>query len=122
MYDRSEAERLGKVESLDTLIVPDLRWAVSHRFAELEGKIFTSGKLSGQRLDVAQQDIVFRLGKNGASLRSESRMVPSGIPSRFVLDRPFLIYMKQRGAVMPYFVMWVENTELLSQWDSGQAK
>ena len=121
-YNRFEAERLGKVESLDTLIVPDLRWAVSHRFAELAGKIFTSGKLSGQRLDVAQQDIVFRLGKNGASLRSESRMVATGIPSRFVLDRPFLIYMKQRGAVTPYFVMWVENAELLSQWGSGKAK
>ncbi len=121
-YDRFAAESLRKVQPLDTLNVPDLRWAVSHRFAELEGKLFASGKLNGQRLDVAQQDIVFRLGKNGAALRSESKMVASGIPSRFVLDRPFLIYMKQRGAVTPYFVMWVENAELLSHWDSGKAK
>ena len=122
-YDRFAAESLRKVQFTDSLIVPDLHWALSHRFPELEGKIFASGKLKGQRMDVAQQDIVFRLGKSGAALRSESKMAAEGIPSRFVLDRPFLIYMKQRGAVTPYFVMWVENAELLSLWaGGGQAK
>lgn len=31
-------------------------------------------------------------------------------------DRPFLIYVKKRGAPHPHFVMWVENAELLRDW------
>jgi hypothetical protein len=27
--------------------------------------------------------------------------------------RPFLIYLKKRGAGHPFFVMWVDNAELL---------
>jgi hypothetical protein len=31
----------------------------------------------------------------------------------YVFDRPFLIYLKKRGATRPYFAMWVDNAELL---------
>jgi hypothetical protein len=34
-------------------------------------------------------------------------------PRRFVFDRPFLIYLQQRQAQQPYFVMRVENPEVL---------
>jgi hypothetical protein len=27
--------------------------------------------------------------------------------------RPFFLYMKKRGAKHPFFVMWVDNAELL---------
>jgi hypothetical protein len=30
-----------------------------------------------------------------------------------VFDRPFLVYMQKRGAEQPFFVMWVDNAELL---------
>jgi hypothetical protein len=38
---------------------------------------------------------------------------PPPEPRRFVFDRPFLIYLQQRQAKQPYFVMWVENPEVL---------
>ncbi len=31
----------------------------------------------------------------------------------FVCDHPFLIVVKKRGAKRPFFVMWVDNAELL---------
>jgi len=37
-------------------------------------------------------------------------------PSRFIGDGPFLVYLKKRGAALPYFVMWVDNDELLCKW------
>ena len=32
-------------------------------------------------------------------------------------DKPFLIYLKKRGATLPYLVMWIDNSELLTKWE-----
>ena len=100
------------------LFVPDLSWQIVHRFNEIEGRRFTNQKLAGQRLDVAEQDILFRLNREGAELKAEAKLIKLGliVRKRFILDRPFLIYMKVRGAPAPYFAMWVDNAELLRRW------
>ena len=110
------AKYQGKIGPNDVLLVPDLFWQISHRYSELEGRSFLNPSLKGQRLDIAQQDILFRLDRSGAELKSESKMYCAPVPTYFVLDRPFLICMKKRGAVMPYFAMWVDNAELLTPW------
>ncbi len=101
----------------DVLLVPDIAWQIAHRFAELEEREFLNPGLEGQRLDVAQQDIFFRLSRSGAELWSEVRMYYKSVgKNEFILDRPFLVYMRKRGETNPYFVMWVDNAELLSTW------
>ncbi len=72
--------------------------------------------MAGQSFDVARQEISFCLDKSGAAVKSQMEGYASGIPEHFVFDRPFLVYMKKRGAEMPYFVMWVDNAELLHAW------
>jgi len=104
----------------DVLLIPDIFWKISHRFSELERKPFANPALKGQRLDVAQQDIQFRLNRSGAELKSEAKMYCASAPANFVLNRPFLICMKQRDAAMPYFVMWVGNAELLAPWQESE--
>jgi hypothetical protein len=99
--------------SRDVLLVPDIFWRISHHFSELEGRRIQNAALKGQRLDVAQQDLVFRLDRGGAELRVESKMYAKPVPTAYVFDRPFLIYLKKRGAARPYFVMWVDSAELL---------
>jgi hypothetical protein len=99
----------------DVLLVPDFFWHITHRFAELEGQAFMNPTLKGQRMDVAQQDILFRLDRSGAELESEAKIYALPIPTYYVFDRPFLIYMKKRGEPHPYFVMWVDNAELLQK-------
>lgn len=116
-----EAVRLHKIQSIDTLLVPDFHWAIANHLAELEGKTFTNKKLKAQRMGVAQQDILFRLDKSGAALRSEAKSYETGIATAFFLDRPFLVYMKKRGAEMPYFAMWVDNAELMRLWQIPQS-
>jgi hypothetical protein len=100
----------------DVLLVPDMVWNITHRFVELEGQEFANPKLIGQRIDVAQQDIQFRLDRSGAELKSEAKMYMCPTPTYYIVDRPFLIVMKKRGADTPYFVMWVANAELLRKW------
>ncbi len=100
----------------DVLLVPDMVWRITHHFAELEGQELTNAKLKGQIIDVAQQDIQFRLDRSGAELKSEAKIYALPIPTYYVFNRPFILYMKKRGAEMPYFVMWIENAELLNKW------
>jgi hypothetical protein len=97
----------------DVLLVPDLGWRITHRFFELEGRPFLNAGLEGQRIDVAEQDILFRLHRTGAELKSEAKIVTLGGMTDYVFDRPFLICLRKHGAERPYFVMWVDNAELL---------
>jgi hypothetical protein len=58
--------------------------------------------------------IQFRLDRSGAELASESKVVVKPGASFFHFNRPFLIYMKKRSGEHPFFLMWVENAELLA--------
>jgi len=95
-----------------TLRVPEMSWRIDHRFKELSGKIVID---VGQPIIEAFQMIEFRLDRAGAAVRSESYMATLSIPTHFSLDHPFLLYMQKRGAERPFFVMWVDNAELLVQ-------
>lgn len=107
--------RVGLDEN-DVLRVPDMAWRISRLFTELEGQQFTNQALSGLPIQQARQDLEFRLSRTGAALKAESGMVAEAIPRHYIFDRPFLLYMKQRGVESPYFVMWVDNAELLAYW------
>jgi hypothetical protein len=98
---RSEDNRLRLNESL---LVPNLVFDVKHRFRELEGP-------GGFAL--AFQMVRFRLDRSGAELASEAQLVRPAVPRHLLFDRPFLIVMRKRGAQHPFFVMWVDNAELL---------
>jgi hypothetical protein len=108
---------MSELHPRDTLLVPNIAWRVSHRFKELEGKDkqFLNPALRGLYLDTALQAIQFRLDRSGAELASESKVFVKPGASFFHLNRPFLVYMKKRGGKRPFFVMWVENAELLEK-------
>ena len=107
----------GSLDIKDVLLVPDIAWNITHHFAELEGRMFKNAQLKEHKVQIVQQDIAFSLNKNGAELRSISffSLIKSA-PFRYTFNRPFLLYMKKRGATQPYFAMWVENAELLAKW------
>jgi hypothetical protein len=57
----------------------------------------------------------FRLDRSGVELESEAKLFVTPIPINYVINRPFLIYVKKRGSDRPFFAMWVDNAELLSK-------
>ncbi len=87
-------------------------WRIDHRFRELIGKFITNAG-SAMPIVEALQTIEFRLDRSGAAVESESLVTASAIPRFLVFDRPFLVYMQRRDADWPFFVMWVDNAELL---------
>ena len=92
---------------------------IGHRFGELEGtdKGLLNPTLEGHFLSAALQSIDFRMDRGGAEVTSQAitETAKSG-DYHYEFNRPFLVYMKKRGESKPFFVIWVENTELMQRW------
>jgi hypothetical protein len=118
------AQPTGLTESA-TLLVPNMQWRVDHDFRELAGqdKDFLNAALTGLFLEKAFQFVDFKMDRTGARVESGAYLVGNNghtpeedpNPDRYHFDQPFLILMKKRGAKHPFFVMWVDNAELLSK-------
>jgi len=98
----------------DVLLVPRIELRIIHHFREIEGKSFAHATLAQQRMDVATQEISFKLDKSGMDLKAEAKHHMKPVPKHYLVNRPFLLYARARGANHPFFVMWVENAELLT--------
>ena len=110
---------INDFEAGDTLVIPEMDWHILHHFAELENHLLVTSGAHGPPIILAVQDIVFRLDRHGASLRSEAGVAPAGIsvPTHFEFTKPFLLLLKKRGAEQPFFVAWIDNAELLRRWE-----
>ncbi len=108
-----DADFLRQFGIRDVLLVPNLNWEVHHRFSELEGKYFLNSGFNGYYIAEAIQSVRFKLDRSGAELASEAQIPCLPSATHFVFDRPFLIVVTKRGAERPFFVMWVDNAELL---------
>jgi hypothetical protein len=97
----------GRFGDADYLAVPEMSWRIEHNFKELEGpsRTLTGGALTGMYIDPAYQILEFKLNKGGAQLESQAGMAMKGLPTLYLLNRPFLLYMQKRGAGQPYFAM-----------------
>lgn len=115
---RSPGSRYGPHPICDAVVlVPNMNWSIDHHFSELEGhdKQLLNRRFKGLYLATALQAIDFHLNRGGVELGSEAKVMVAPIPINYIVNRPFLIYLKKRGAASPYFVMWVDNAELLSK-------
>ncbi|MBN2315914.1 MAG: hypothetical protein JXM79_18450 [Sedimentisphaerales bacterium] len=117
---------LRNLRPIDSLIVPDVLYKLTHHFKELEGKPLANPKWRERDYFIfeARQMVHFSLSRTGVILKSEAALgAAGGMPPRvkqpryFHFDRPFLIYVKKRGAeYSPFFVMWVDNCELMEKF------
>lgn len=108
-----------------TLLVPNVNWRIEHDFRELEGedKEFLNAALRSHYLAKVFQFVDFKMDRFGSSVESGAYTASSLTngheheedtnPDHYHFDRPFLIVMKKRDARHPFFVMWVDNAELL---------
>jgi hypothetical protein len=107
----------------DELRVPNMHRRIEHDFSELVNRSLLNESLKGLSIDTARQTVEFSLDRSGANLMSESALHAKAGPRKFFFDKPFLLYVMKRDGKHPFFMMWVENDELL-QWvtssDSGR--
>jgi hypothetical protein len=104
------------------LFVPSMNWRIDHHYRELEGKFLKNAGLSDHFVDKAQQWVQFKMDRTGTTISSGALGAlgvnghqPDLDPNHFRFDQPYLIVLKKRGGQQPFFVMWVDNAELLQR-------
>ncbi len=115
----SENEYLKEFSDIDILKVPEMFWRITHHFKELEDKSLLNPEFRGMPISTAMQVVNFRLDRSGVILKSQSVLSIAGGPKEFIFDKPFLIYLKKRDVEQPFFVMWIDNAELLTEFEDG---
>ncbi len=120
---KSEGQPAG---TNDVLIVPRVSLDLINRFSEIENHwlVPVGRKIAPDLLLLsAMQSIKFEMNEKGVELLSEAHMAfacgREGEPDRphiMIFDKPFLLMLERKDARMPYFVMWVDNPELLVLW------
>jgi hypothetical protein len=123
VMSRVDKNAKGSLYKGDTLQIPKFAFDIEHRYKELLCKDLTNAGWEDYFIAEALQKIQFKLNEEGAKLKSSAVLTvvlgdcPRGDfehrPIKLIFDRPFLIYLKEKGAKYPYFALWVDNPELL---------
>jgi len=107
----------------DRLIVPDILYKLTHQFSELKGKKIKNEKYFNYWFLIVKQMVDFSLSRTGVTMKSQGIIAvppPAArmpVPRRLYFNRPFLVYVKKRqGGTNPFFVMWVDNAELMKEF------
>ncbi|MCZ7645424.1 MAG: DUF2950 domain-containing protein [Planctomycetota bacterium] len=103
----------------DRLEVPVFNFEIQKTFVEIQGKALSASGGKPGILERAAQSTRFRLDERGVKLESWASWVVSNgelpnTPRRLVFDGPFLILLARRDAPLPYFALWIVNSELLT--------
>lgn len=108
-----QAEYLRGIGPNEHVLIPVMNWEIEHEFPKLKNAHFLNEQLAGLFIEAARQSVRFRLDQGGAELESEAAMPMAPVPRHFYVKGPFLVYLKRRDREQPFFVMWVDNAELL---------
>lgn len=103
----------------DDLLIPCMNFDLTRNYGELMRRQFVNPPDPLLRILGATQVIKFRLDESGARMESSAKLDyvklngadPNG--RRMLCNAPFLVMLIKKGADLPYFAFWVENTELL---------
>jgi len=108
-------------EWIHTLIIPKINFNIIHSYQELIGRHLNKNKdnnYANSFIASAIQGIDFALNEKGALLKSFVFIgVCTGTPRdpfiNCIVDRPFVIYLKNKNSDLPYFMAYIDNAELL---------
>ena len=107
----------------DIFAIPTIKFNIATNYKNIEGQSFLTGDNKKHSVELAYQRTGFIFNENGAVVESEAVAVTDSAsaepiiahPKKMIFDRPFLIIIKRVDKINPYFVMKVENAELLTR-------
>ncbi|MFL5729296.1 MAG: hypothetical protein ACJ75J_07395 [Cytophagaceae bacterium] len=106
----------------DSLSIPIIRFNIETHYEDLEGQKFST-KLKSHIIETAYQRTALILDESGAIVESEAVMAVDSTaihpptekpkPKYLIFDSPYLMLIKRTESKNPYFVMKVQNSELM---------
>ncbi|GIM30127.1 hypothetical protein CPJCM30710_27930 [Clostridium polyendosporum] len=118
-YALSNSGKERAFSTSDILEVPMFQFNINKKFKELQNKSIANAGFEDYILASAIQRIDFSLTEKGAQLKSKAEISLTKsahileAPKKLIFDKPFLLYMKEKDNTKPYFVMWVDNPEIM---------
>lgn len=104
--------------TIEKFKMPKLAFVAEKNFKELEGKNLLNKGFEEYRTGNVNETILFTLTEKGAKLKAEAMVngkssTMSKEKLNLIVDKSFLIYMKEVDKNKPYFVLWVDNNEIM---------
>jgi hypothetical protein len=110
------------LNDIDIFSIPIIKFNIETHYNQLQGQAFTS-KGQPHYVEEAYQRTGFILNENGAVVESEAFTVTDStaaeplkiMSKKMIFDKPFFVTIKRKRSNNPYFVMYIQNTELLTK-------
>ena len=98
--------------------IPYIKFNIKKEFYEVEGANILNENFSKYFIGRAIQIINFDLNESGITVESIAETYSSICfirePKKLIFDKPFLIIIKEKEKEEPYFLMWINNSELMN--------
>lgn len=104
----------------DTFVMPKLHLDHSRRYEEMIGQALANERFEEYFIAEMLENIKFDMDHKGARVESEALIAPAraalGLKhKRFILDRPFWVIMKRQDRPRPYFILGVNNPDVMEK-------
>lgn len=121
---RINSDTRSDLKADDKIKIPVLEYKIEKGFDELIGKRFTDSKNDPYFFTMVRQMIRFEMNEKGVVLESEAEAIAEAVeepefenvPKLLYFDKPYLIILREKNAENPYFLMWVNNSELMKDY------
>jgi hypothetical protein len=105
----------------DIFAIPIIKFNIDTHYENLEGETFLTDDNKKHSIQEAYQRTGFILDENGAVVESEAFSLVDSVasepviifPKKMIFDQSFIIIIKHTDKINPYFVMKIDNEELL---------
>ena len=130
LINRGKDEKLNPKQSWkykilpgDNFAIPTIKFNIETNYTRLEGQTFKTSDNKNHVFYEGYQRTGFILNENGAVAESEAYAVTDSVgaepiithPKKMIFDKRFYIIIKRTDKTNPYFVMKVDNQELMTK-------
>ena len=128
LIKKGSIERLNSKQSwkyeislIDNFAIPIIKFNIGTNYTQLTGQTFKTADNKNHKLYEVYQRTGFILNENGAVVESQAIAIADSVeavaekrqPKNMVFDKRFYIIIKRIDKINPYFVMQVDNDELM---------
>lgn len=104
----------------DQIIIPKIRFNIETNYLQFEGKNFVVNQVN-YIIAQSYQRVAFNMNEKGITFESVAKDEIFGIndveeqtvPKKLIFDKPFYIILKKHKSTIPYFIAYIQNTELM---------
>ena len=112
---------LKSINTKDFFVAPIVKLSHFREYKELINKSLLNKGFESYQIQKMFENIKFDMDEKGARVENEAVIVlgksfqlDEEIPRKFILDKPYWIIMKRIDSSNPYFILGVNNTQLMT--------